>query len=108
MEFGVYTFVETRRDPTMSRIGRERGWPPFIRAQFDEGRGSRGRLLAGTPDEAVAKILAQRDVFGHRRYLMQMAVGLQLQSAILRSIELFGTVVAPAVRAALAKRKAVA
>ena len=92
----------------MSRIGRERGWPPLSRAQFDIGRGPRGHLLVGTPDEAIAKILAQYEVFGHQRYLMQMAVGAQPQDAILRSIELFGTVVAPKVRAELAKRKAVA
>ena len=89
----------------MSRIGRERGWPPLTRAQFDMGRGPRGHLMVGTPDEAIAKILAQYEVFGHERYLMQMAVGAQPQAAILRSIELLGTVVAPAVRAELAKRK---
>lgn len=89
----------------MSRIGRERGWPPLSRAQFDQGRGARGHLMVGTPDEAMTKILAQRQIFGHQRYLMQMAVGAQPQSAILRSIELLGTIVAPAVRAALAKQK---
>ena len=36
----------------MSRIGRERGWPPLSRAQFDQGRGQRGHLMVGTPDEA--------------------------------------------------------
>jgi probable LLM family oxidoreductase len=92
----------------MSRVGRERGWPPLTRAQFDIGRGPRGHLMVGTPDEAIAKILALYEVFGHDRYLMQMAVGAQPQAAILRSIELLGTVVAPAVRAELAKRKAVA
>ncbi len=89
----------------MSRIGRERSWPPLSRAQFDQGRGPRGHLMVGTPDEAIAKILAQHQAFGHQRYLMQMAVGAQPQAAILRSIELLGTIVAPAVRAALAKRK---
>jgi probable LLM family oxidoreductase len=89
----------------MSRVGRERGWPPLTRAQFDQGRGPRGHLMVGTPDEAIAKILAQHEVFGHQRYLMQMQVGAQPQAAILRSIELLGTVVAPAVNAELAKRK---
>ncbi|HEY6520599.1 MAG TPA: LLM class flavin-dependent oxidoreductase, partial [Roseiarcus sp.] len=65
--FGPYAEV-------MSRIGRERGWPPLSRAQFDQGRGPRGHLMVGTPDEAVAKILAQHEVFRHDRYLMQMAV----------------------------------
>src|SRR5579863_2737966 len=92
----------------MSRVGRERGWPPLARAQFDQGRSPRGHLMVGTPDEAIAKILAQHQVFGHQRYLMQMQVGAQPQAAILRSIELLGTVVAPAVRAELAKRKALA
>jgi len=90
----------------MSRIGRERGWPPLSRAQFDQGRGPRGHLMVGTPDEAVARILAQHEVFGHERYLMQMQVGAQPQAAILRSIQLLGEVVAPRVRAELMKRKA--
>jgi probable LLM family oxidoreductase len=92
----------------MSRVGRERGWPPLTRAQFDLGRGPRGHLTVGAPDEAIAKILAQHEVFGHQRYLMQMAVGAQSQAAILRSIELLGTVVKPAVTEALAKRRVVA
>ncbi len=84
---------------------RERGWPALSRAQFDQDRGPRGHLIVGTPDEAVAEILAQHEVFRHDRYLMQMKVGAQPQTAILRSIELLGTVVAPKVRAELAKRK---
>jgi probable LLM family oxidoreductase len=90
----------------MSRIGRERGWPPLSRAQFDQGCGPSGHLMVGSPDEAIAKILDQHDVFRHDRYLMQMAVGHQPQDAILRSIELLGAVVAPKVKAELAKRKA--
>jgi hypothetical protein len=61
--FGPYAEV-------MSRIGRERGWPPLSRAQFDQGRGQRGHLMVGTPDEAIAKILAQHEVFRHERYLI--------------------------------------
>ena len=55
----------------MSRIGRERGWPPLSRAQFDQGRGPRGHLMVGTPDEAIAKILAQHEALGHQRYLIK-------------------------------------
>jgi probable LLM family oxidoreductase len=90
---------------TMSRIGGERGWPKMSRAQFDAGRAPSGHLIVGTPDEAIAKILAQHAIFGHQRYLMQMRVGAMPHEAILRSIELMGTVVAPAVRAALARRE---
>jgi alkanesulfonate monooxygenase SsuD/methylene tetrahydromethanopterin reductase-like flavin-dependent oxidoreductase (luciferase family) len=88
----------------MSRIGRERGWPGLTRAQFEAGRAPNGHLTVGTPAEATAKILAQHKIFGHQRYLMQMRVGLMPHKAVMRSIELFGTVVAPAVRQALAKR----
>ncbi len=90
----------------MGRLGRERGWPPPTRAQFDVGRSPRGHLMIGSPDDVVAKILAQHAVFGHDRYLMQMRVGLQPHAAILRSIELFGTVVAPRVREEIGKRRA--
>ena len=102
-EAAVEAFFEPYAE-VMSRVGRERGWPPLTRAQFEAGRGPRGHLIVGTPDEAIAKILAQHEIFSHQRYLMQMAVGAQPQAAILRSIELFGTVVAPAVREALAGR----
>jgi hypothetical protein len=61
--------------------------------------------MPSTPDEATAKILAQHEVFRHDRYLMQMSVGDQRQAAILRSIELLGTVIAPEVRGEVGKRK---
>ena len=89
----------------MSRVGRERGWPPphagAVRSGAGSARSSHGRHAR----RGDRKILAQHEVFSHQRYLMQMAVGAQPQAAILRSIELLGTIVAPAVRAALAKRK---
>ena len=89
---------------TMSRIGRERGWPGLTRAQFEAGRAPNGHLTVGTPAEAIAKILAQQAIFGHQRYLMQMRVGQMPHKAVMRSIELLGTVVAPAVRQALAEK----
>ena len=104
VEAAVDAFFEPYAE-VMGRVGRERGWPPLTRAQFDQGRSPRGHLMVGTPDEAIAKMLAQREVFGHQRYLMQMAVGAQPQAAILRSIEPLGTVVASGVRAELPKRK---
>jgi len=103
-EAAVEAFFEPYAE-VMSRVGRERGWPPLTRAQFDQGRGRRGHLMLGTPDEAIAKILAQHEAFGHQRFLIQMSVGAQPQHAVLRSIELLGTFVAPAVRAELMKRK---
>jgi len=85
----------------MSRIGRERGWPPMTRAQFDALCGPRGALLVGSPQEVAEKILFERELFGNRRFLAHIGVGPQPRAQVMRAIELFGTQVAPAVRAAL-------
>jgi len=89
----------------MTRLGRERGWPPTTRQQFEASRQLRGALLVGSPDEVIEKILFQHKIFGHRRFLMQMSLGVMPHDAVLRSIELFGTKVAPAVRAEVAARE---
>ena len=89
----------------MDRIGRERGWPPQTRAQFDAGATPRGHLLVGSPDEVAEKILFQHKIFGNTRYLIQMTVGPLAHDKVLRSIELFAIKVAPAVRAEVASRK---
>jgi alkanesulfonate monooxygenase SsuD/methylene tetrahydromethanopterin reductase-like flavin-dependent oxidoreductase (luciferase family) len=86
----------------MNTIGRERGWAPMGRAQFDASLGLRGANLVGSPEQVVEKILFQHEVFGHDRFLLQMTVGTMPHDRVMRSIELFGTRVAPAVRAALA------
>jgi probable LLM family oxidoreductase len=92
----------------MSRIGRERGWPPMTRAQFDALRTPRGALVVGSPEEVAEKILFQHELFGHQRFLAQMSVGPMAHAAVLRSIELFGTEVAPLVRTEIARRAGVA
>ena len=90
----------------MDRIGRERGWPPMSRADFDATRTLRGANFIGSPQEVVEKILFQHEIFGHDRFLMQMSVGTLPHAAIMRSIELFATEVAPAVRQRLQKAAA--
>ena len=82
----------------MTRIGRERGWPPTTRQQFDVLRSAKGALLVGSPDEVIDKILFEHDLFGHQRFLAQMTVGPMPHASVMRSIELFGTKVAPVVR----------
>jgi alkanesulfonate monooxygenase SsuD/methylene tetrahydromethanopterin reductase-like flavin-dependent oxidoreductase (luciferase family) len=93
---------------TMSRIGHERGWPPTTRAQFDNARTLRGALAVGSPEEVIEKILFQHAIFGHQRYLMQMSVGPMPHAAMMRSIELLGTRVVPAVREEISRREAAA
>jgi probable LLM family oxidoreductase len=88
----------------MTRIGRERGWPPTNRAQFEAGRSPRGALLVGSPQEVIDKILFEHEIFGNDRFLMQLALGPMPHAQVMRAIELLGTVVAPAVRAEVARR----
>ena len=83
---------------TMGRIGRERGWPPPSRAQFDAEAELRGALFLGTPDDIVEKILFQHRLFGHQRFLLQLTVGPMPHERVLEAIELLGTEVAPRVR----------
>jgi alkanesulfonate monooxygenase SsuD/methylene tetrahydromethanopterin reductase-like flavin-dependent oxidoreductase (luciferase family) len=90
----------------MTRIGRERGWPPMTREQFEHGRAPDGHLLVGSPQEVADKIVAQHGYFGHDRFLAQMSLGTLPHEHALRSTELLGTEVAPRVRAELERRAA--
>lgn len=86
---------------TMGRIGRERGWPPPSRRQFDAECELRGALLVGSPQQVVDKILYEHELFRHDRMLIQFTLGPMAHADVMRCIELYGTVVAPAVRGAL-------
>jgi probable LLM family oxidoreductase len=83
----------------MNAIGKERGWTPLQRPDFDALRTLRGALVVGSPDDVVEKILYQHELFGHQRFLGQISVGDLPHDKALRAIELLGTEVAPAVRA---------
>ncbi|MFM8301565.1 MAG: Atu2307/SP_0267 family LLM class monooxygenase [Gemmatimonadota bacterium] len=85
----------------MGKIGRERGWPPPTRRQFEAECSMQGALLVGDPQRVIDKILWEHELFGHTRMLLQFSVGTVPQREMLRCIELYGTVVAPAVRKAL-------
>jgi probable LLM family oxidoreductase len=82
----------------MNRIGLERGWSEMTRDQFDALCSPRGALIVGSPQEVVEKIRFQRELFGNTRFLAQMSVGPMPHESVLRSIELFGSQVAPALR----------
>jgi probable LLM family oxidoreductase len=85
---------------TVTRIGKERGWPPVTRAQFDAVRGKHGALLVGEPEEVAEKILLHSEALGGiSRITFQMDVAESSQTKLLRAIELLGTKVAPTLRA---------
>ncbi len=84
---------------TFTEIGRERGWPPVTRAHFDALLGPQGALLVGGPEEVAAKIARHGEALGGiSRVTFQMDNAALSQAKLLRSIELIGTRVAPALR----------
>ncbi|MDQ2968701.1 MAG: LLM class flavin-dependent oxidoreductase, partial [Actinomycetota bacterium] len=97
--FAAYSYV-------MTKIGRERGWPPPSREQFDAERGPTGANLVGTPEEVAAKIVYEHDLFGLDRFLIQLSVGTLPHEKVLHAIELLGTKVAPIVRREIERRTA--
>ena len=92
--FPAYSFV-------MNRIGRERGWSPMSRAHFDQLCGPQGPLFVGTPQQITDKLLYISKLFKNTRFIGQLMLEGMPHEAVLHSTELFGTQVAPAVRAAL-------
>lgn len=87
----------------MNRIGKERGWSGIDREQYDLMISDIGAIFVGSPQQIIDKMLYEYELFGHTRFLMQMSVGMMPHAKTMRSIELFGTVVAPAVRKAIGK-----
>jgi probable LLM family oxidoreductase len=86
----------------MNRIGQERGWSPMRRGDYDTAATLRGANFVGTPEDVVDKIVFQHRIFGHHRFLLQFTIGGIPHEGILRSIELLGREVVPAVRERLA------
>jgi probable LLM family oxidoreductase len=87
----------------MNRIGRQRGWPPYQKQQFELGRTPHGHLIIGDANEAIDKILHMQELFGLTRFSAHMDVGGPSHQSLMKSIEIFGTKIAPKVRAALGK-----
>jgi alkanesulfonate monooxygenase SsuD/methylene tetrahydromethanopterin reductase-like flavin-dependent oxidoreductase (luciferase family) len=89
----------------MSRIGKERGWQPMSREQFDLMRTPKDSLMVGSPEQVIDKILYGHELFGNTRFLAQMSLGNMPHKKIMRSIELYATKVVPAVKQALTTKK---
>jgi probable LLM family oxidoreductase len=90
----------------MNKIGRERGWGPLMRGDYDAAATLRGANFVGSPEQVVEKILFQHEIFRHDRFLVQFTIGGLPHEKVMRSIELLGTEVAPAVRTELSRRSA--
>jgi probable LLM family oxidoreductase len=85
----------------MDRVGRSRGWPPYQKQQYVAGRGSNGHLIIGDANEAIDKILHLQELFGLHRFSAHMDVGGPSHKSLMKSIEIYGTKIAPKVRKAL-------
>jgi probable LLM family oxidoreductase len=85
----------------MNRVGRTRGWAPFTRDQYEFGRSKDGAYIIGDVNEAVDKILSMHEMFGLTRFSAHMDVGGPSHDMLMKSIEIFGTKIAPQIRAAL-------
>ncbi len=83
---------------TFTRIGKERGWPPVNRTQFNAQTGPLGALLVGSPEEVAAKILRHSDALsGISRVTFQMDNAGLSHAKLIQAIELIGARVAPLV-----------
>jgi probable LLM family oxidoreductase len=90
----------------MSRIGKERGWRPGGRAEFEAGARPEGAYFMGSPQQVIDKILMQHEWFKHDRFGLQLSVGTLPHDKVMKAIELFGTVVKPAIDKALPAKAA--
>ncbi|MBD0863329.1 LLM class flavin-dependent oxidoreductase [Gordonia sp. zg691] len=82
----------------VGRIGRERGWPPPTRIEFERSTGPDGSLYVGSPETVARKIAATARALGLSRFDMKYSHGTLGHQEQLRSIELYGTQVIPRVR----------
>jgi probable LLM family oxidoreductase len=81
-----------------AKIGSERGWPPMSKAQYEQGAGPDGALFVGAPETVAAKIVKVARGLGLTRFDMKYSIGSLPHEQLMRSIELYGTEVAPLVR----------
>jgi probable LLM family oxidoreductase len=82
----------------INRIGGERGWPPTTRMQFDREAGPEGSLYVGSPETVAEKIVTTTRLLGLSRFNLKYSAGTLSHAAMMKSIELIGSVVAPRVR----------
>lgn len=87
----------------MDRVGKDRGWPPYTRLQFEGGMSPEGALVMGDPNQAAEKIIEMAESFGLTRFVAHLDVGIPGHKEMMKVIELYGNKVIPQVRKALEK-----
>jgi len=79
----------------MNNIGRDRGWPPYTREQFDYGRSMAGHLLVGDANLVAEKILQLKEIGSLTRFIAHLDVGGPDHKDMMKAIEILGTKVLP-------------
>jgi alkanesulfonate monooxygenase SsuD/methylene tetrahydromethanopterin reductase-like flavin-dependent oxidoreductase (luciferase family) len=89
---------------SFTEIGRERGWPPVTRGQFNLAVGPGGALMVGDAETVAAKILRiDEELGGIDRVTFQMSVATMAHEKLMRATELLGKRVKPLVKEGLGK-----
>ncbi len=89
----------------MNRIGRDRGWSPLSREQFEFMRSEQGSLMTGDVEKVVEKIIYEYKLFGFTRFMAHTSIGWVPHELTMKSIELYGKEVIPEVKRRLALEK---
>jgi probable LLM family oxidoreductase len=89
----MFADYKTMRD----QIGRERGWPPMSRAEFDNEI-DHGAMYVGSPDTVARKIAGTARALGLSRFDLKYSAGPLPHAKLMRCIELYGRKVIPMVR----------
>lgn len=85
---------------SMTKLGKERGWPEMTRGRFEAQVGERGALVVGDPEEVAAKIVRHGEALGGiSRFTFQMDTSDLSHERLLNAIELIGKKVSPIVNA---------
>jgi probable LLM family oxidoreductase len=82
---------------SMNEIGKERGWPPITRRDFEAQRGHNGALLVGNPEEVTEKIIRHSQALGGdiSRITFMMNPASLPHEKLMQATELIGSRVAP-------------
>lgn len=86
----------------MDRVGKDRGWQPMTRQQFEFMRSERGSLIVGSVEKVVDKIMLEYQLFGFTRFMAHSSMGTVPHELVLKSTELYAKEVIPAVKKRIA------
>jgi probable LLM family oxidoreductase len=92
----------------MNRIGRDRGWRPMTRGQFEHTAGPNGALFVGSPETVATKIAKTASELGLSRFDLKYSLGTLPHERLMEGIRLYATEVAPLVRTQLSATEQVA